>query len=244
PVRGQPPLGQRRQRGVGTDQGADPRPGRRGAVGDTAGRDGAGPRLVHQPPGVRDRHDRDLLLPHLDTGRDPGRHRPARGRARAGDVGHSAQRPSARPDKPVHRSRRGAAVARWHQSWSHSGSGQCGGGVWPDVRAVARRQPGRPGRQVPEGRCGVSTIELRNVSRWYGNVVAVNDITMTIGPGVTGLLGPNGAGKSTMLHMIAGFLAPSRGELTVGGAASWRNPEIYRTLGLVPERDSVYAFLT
>ncbi len=87
-------------------------------------------------------------------------------------------------------------------------------------------------------------IELRNVSRWYGNVVAVNDITMSIGPGVTGLLGPNGAGKSTVLHLIAGFLAPSRGELTVGGVPSWRNPEIYHTVGLVPERDSVYAFLT
>ena len=49
------------------------------------------------------------------------------------------------------------------------------------------------------------TIELRNVSRWYGNVVAVNDVTMSIGPGVTGLLGPNGAGKSTIMHMIAGF---------------------------------------
>jgi ABC-2 type transport system ATP-binding protein len=90
----------------------------------------------------------------------------------------------------------------------------------------------------------VNTIELRNVSRWYGNVVAVNDITMTIGPGVTGLLGPNGAGKSTVLHLIAGFLAPSRGELTVNGAAAWRNPGLYRTVGLVPERDSVYAFLT
>jgi ABC-2 type transport system ATP-binding protein len=90
----------------------------------------------------------------------------------------------------------------------------------------------------------MSIIELRNVSRWYGNVVAVNDITMTIGPGVTGLLGPNGAGKSTVLHLIAGFLAPSRGELTVEGAASWRNPGLYRTVGLVPERDSVYAFLT
>ena len=90
----------------------------------------------------------------------------------------------------------------------------------------------------------MTQIELRNVTRWYGNVVAVNDITMTIGPGVTGLLGPNGAGKSTVLHLIAGFLAPSRGELTVGGAPSWRNPEIYRTVGLVPERDSVYAFLT
>jgi ABC-2 type transport system ATP-binding protein len=87
-------------------------------------------------------------------------------------------------------------------------------------------------------------IQLANVSRWYGNVVAVNDITMTIGPGVTGLLGPNGAGKSTLLHLIAGFLAPSRGEVTVGGRPAWRNPEIYRKVGLVPERDSVYAFLT
>jgi ABC-2 type transport system ATP-binding protein len=90
----------------------------------------------------------------------------------------------------------------------------------------------------------MSTIELAGVTHWYGNVVAVNDVTMTIGPGVTGLLGPNGAGKSTLLHMISGFLAPSRGTLTVGGVAAWHNPDIYRTLGLVPERDSVYAALT
>ena len=88
------------------------------------------------------------------------------------------------------------------------------------------------------------TIELRNVSRWYGNVVAVNDVTMTIEPGVTGLLGPNGAGKSTLMHMISGFLPPSRGELTVAGQPSWRHPDLYRKIGLVPERDSVYAFLT
>jgi ABC-2 type transport system ATP-binding protein len=90
----------------------------------------------------------------------------------------------------------------------------------------------------------MSVIELSNVSRWYGNVVAVNDITMTIGPGVTGLLGPNGAGKSTIIHMIAGFLGPSKGMLTVDGAPSWENPDVYKILGLVPERDSVYAFLT
>ena len=87
-------------------------------------------------------------------------------------------------------------------------------------------------------------IELRNVSRWYGNVVAVNDVTMSIGAGVTGLLGPNGAGKSTIMHMIAGFLPPSRGELTLGRSPSWHNPAVYRQVGLVPERDSVYAFLT
>jgi len=90
----------------------------------------------------------------------------------------------------------------------------------------------------------MTTIELRNVSRWYGNVVAVNDVTMSIEPGVTGLLGPNGAGKSTIMHMIAGFLPPSRGELTIGHGSSWRNPDVYRQVGLVPERDSVYAFLT
>ena len=90
----------------------------------------------------------------------------------------------------------------------------------------------------------MTTIELRSVSRWYGNVVAVNDVTMSIEPGVTGLLGPNGAGKSTIMHMIAGFLPPSRGELVIGRGSSWRNPAVYRQVGLVPERDSVYAFLT
>jgi ABC-2 type transport system ATP-binding protein len=87
-------------------------------------------------------------------------------------------------------------------------------------------------------------IEVRGVSRWYGNVVAVNDITMTIGPGVTGLLGPNGAGKTTLLHMVAGFLPTSRGEITIGGETAWRNPGMFRRVALVPERDSVYAFLT
>ncbi len=90
----------------------------------------------------------------------------------------------------------------------------------------------------------MTTIELRSVSRWYGNVVAVNDVTMSIEPGVTGLLGPNGAGKSTIMHMIAGFLPPSRGEVTVGPGPSWHDPGLYRRIGLVPERDSVYAFLT
>jgi len=89
-----------------------------------------------------------------------------------------------------------------------------------------------------------STVELSSVSRWYGNVVAVNDVTLTIGPGVTGLLGPNGAGKTTLLHMMAGFLDPSQGTVLVGGRPSWRNPELYRVLGLVTERESVPGYLT
>ncbi|GGM65030.1 ABC transporter ATP-binding protein [Dactylosporangium sucinum] len=90
----------------------------------------------------------------------------------------------------------------------------------------------------------MSTVDLQHVSRWYGNVVAVNDVTMTLGPGVTGLLGPNGAGKTTLLHMMSGFLAPSKGELTVDGTPAWRNPDVYKILGLVSERESVHGFLT
>ncbi len=87
-------------------------------------------------------------------------------------------------------------------------------------------------------------MDLSGVSRWYGNVVAVNDITMSLGPGVTGLLGPNGAGKTTLLHMMAGFLAPSRGSVTLDGTPTWDNPGIYRHLGLVSEREAAHGFLT
>ena len=87
-------------------------------------------------------------------------------------------------------------------------------------------------------------IELDAVSRWYGNVVAVNDVTLRVEPGITGLLGPNGAGKSTILHMVAGLLAPSTGTVTVEGQPSFGHPTVYRSIGLVPEREAVYPFLT
>jgi ABC-2 type transport system ATP-binding protein len=90
----------------------------------------------------------------------------------------------------------------------------------------------------------VNTIEVHQVSRWYGNVVAVNGISMSIGPGVTGLLGPNGAGKSTLIHMMGGFLGPSAGRVSLDGQSTWKNPEIYRKVGLVPERESAYEFLS
>jgi ABC-2 type transport system ATP-binding protein len=90
----------------------------------------------------------------------------------------------------------------------------------------------------------MSTVELTGVSRWFGNVVAVNDVTMTIGPGVTGLLGPNGAGKSTLLGMMSGFLPPSSGTVTIDGVAVWRNPAMYSEIGIVPEAEAMFDAMT
>ena len=90
----------------------------------------------------------------------------------------------------------------------------------------------------------MTTISIDRVSRWFGNVVAVNDISMRIGPGVTGLLGPNGAGKSTLIHMMSGFLPPSTGRVDIDGEPVWKNQQAYRQIGLVPEREAMYDFLT
>ncbi|MDQ4084530.1 MAG: ABC transporter ATP-binding protein [Actinomycetota bacterium] len=90
----------------------------------------------------------------------------------------------------------------------------------------------------------MSTIEVRAVSRWYGHVVAVNDVSMSIGAGVTGLLGPNGAGKSTLIAMMSGFLPPSAGTVTLDGLPVWRHEQVYRQVGLVPEREAVFEHLT
>jgi ABC-2 type transport system ATP-binding protein len=87
-------------------------------------------------------------------------------------------------------------------------------------------------------------VQLDAVSRWFGNLVAVNDVTMHIAPGVTGLLGPNGAGKSTLINMMAGFLAPSSGTVTLDDRVIWGDEGIYRELGLVPEREEMYDAFT
>jgi ABC-2 type transport system ATP-binding protein len=100
------------------------------------------------------------------------------------------------------------------------------------------------GGRRPEAGNGAARIELRDASRWYGNVVAVNAITVSLQPGITGLLGPNGAGKSTVLHMIAGLLSPSAGWVLVDGQNAAGNPGIYAKVGLVPEREAVQPFLT
>lgn len=90
----------------------------------------------------------------------------------------------------------------------------------------------------------MSDLVLQSVSRWYGNVVAVNDVSMDIRPGITGLLGPNGAGKSTLLSMMAGLLAPSAGSVTLEGRPVRGDVGMYRHIGLVPVQEPMYDFLT
>ncbi|NNF65793.1 MAG: ABC transporter ATP-binding protein [Acidimicrobiia bacterium] len=89
-----------------------------------------------------------------------------------------------------------------------------------------------------------ATIEIDGLSKWFGPKVAVSNISCSFGPGVTGLLGPNGAGKTTTLRTIVGLLQPSEGSIKIHGTDPRTDPDMYRNLGLVPEEDAVYPFLT
>ena len=89
-----------------------------------------------------------------------------------------------------------------------------------------------------------AAIDIRSVSKWYGNVVAVNDVSLQVEPGITGLLGPNGAGKTTLLHMIAGLASPSEGEVLMLGEPVRDNPPLYRRMGFMPEHEAIYEMLT
>ncbi|MGC4106559.1 MAG: ABC transporter ATP-binding protein [Thermomicrobiales bacterium] len=91
---------------------------------------------------------------------------------------------------------------------------------------------------------GPATIELDKVSKWYGDLVAVSEVSFAIGTGVTGLLGPNGAGKSTTLKMMAGLLAPSAGTIQIAGESVRGKPSVYRRFGLVSETELIYPFLS
>ncbi len=87
-------------------------------------------------------------------------------------------------------------------------------------------------------------LVFENVSHWYGDVVAVNDISATVGAGITGLLGPNGAGKSTLLQLAAGLVRPSSGAVRVYGEAPVERPEVFKKVALVPEREAMPGMLT
>jgi ABC-2 type transport system ATP-binding protein len=86
-------------------------------------------------------------------------------------------------------------------------------------------------------------IKVDRVSRWFGSVVAVSDVTFQIKPGITGLLGPNGAGKTTLLRMMTGLVDPSDGKVTVFDQPVRRNPPLYGRMGVMSEHETVYGFM-
>jgi ABC-2 type transport system ATP-binding protein len=87
-------------------------------------------------------------------------------------------------------------------------------------------------------------VTAEHVSKWYGQVIGLNDVGVSVPPGVTGLLGPNGAGKSTFMKLITGQLKPSKGAIKVLGEPIWRNPHLYFQIGFCPEQDAFYERMT
>jgi ABC-2 type transport system ATP-binding protein len=89
-----------------------------------------------------------------------------------------------------------------------------------------------------------AVVEFDRVSKWYGNVIGLNKLSVRIAAGVTGLLGPNGAGKSTMLQLATGQLRPSQGRVRVLGHPPWNHAGLMRHVGLCPEQDAFYEWMT
>lgn len=113
----------------------------------------------------------------------------------------------------------------------------------PDSEPVTMKRVA-PAKHAPPAVDPSAPVVLNNVSRWYGEVIGVNDIDVSIPAGVTGLLGPNGAGKTTLIRLITGQIRPSKGEVRVLGESVWNNAGIYRRIGLCPDLDSFWETMT
>ena len=87
-------------------------------------------------------------------------------------------------------------------------------------------------------------VQADHLSKWYGQVSGLNDVTVSIPPGITGLLGPNGAGKSTFMKLMTGQLKPSQGSIRVLGTSLWDTPEAFARVGFCPEQDAFYDRMT
>jgi len=105
--------------------------------------------------------------------------------------------------------------------------------------AASNRTP-----DVASGFSRSSVVTSDHVSKWYGQVIGLNDVSVAVPAGVTGLLGPNGAGKSTFMKLITGQLKPSKGSVKVLGEPIWRNPHLYFQIGFCPEQDAFYDRMT
>jgi ABC-2 type transport system ATP-binding protein len=91
---------------------------------------------------------------------------------------------------------------------------------------------------------GANIVATDHLSKWYGQVIGLNDVSVAVPPGITGLLGPNGAGKSTFMKVMTGQLIPSKGSITVLGEPIWGNPGLYFRIGFCPEQDAFYERMT
>jgi ABC-2 type transport system ATP-binding protein len=89
-----------------------------------------------------------------------------------------------------------------------------------------------------------AVISASHLSKYYGNVLGLNDVSLDIGAGITGLLGPNGAGKSTFMKLATGQMKPAIGTVSIRGRRAWNNPDLYRTIGFCPEPDAFYEDMT
>jgi ABC-2 type transport system ATP-binding protein len=108
----------------------------------------------------------------------------------------------------------------------------------------AKDMPGGEPLSGVESSTGFALVRAEGVSKWYGQVSGLNNVTVSIPPGITGLLGPNGAGKSTFMKLMTGQLKPSQGTIRVLGEPIWGNPPIYDRIGFCPEQDSFYDRMT
>ena len=97
---------------------------------------------------------------------------------------------------------------------------------------------------MSEAVAGGVLVESDHLSKWYGQVIGLNDVTVTVPTGITGLLGPNGAGKSTFMKLITGQLKPSKGSIRVLGEPIWGNPKQFFRIGFCPEQDAFYERMT
>ncbi|HDQ44148.1 MAG TPA: ATP-binding cassette domain-containing protein, partial [bacterium] len=112
------------------------------------------------------------------------------------------------------------------------------------ARRIPRYFPGGSPPADPAHGGDPVILEAAQLSKWYGPVIGVNNLSFTIGPGVTGFLGPNGAGKSTLLKLMTGQLRPSKGTVRIDSRPVWNNPGINTHLGYCPEQDAFWRFLT
>jgi len=118
--------------------------------------------------------------------------------------------------------------------------------VSPEAKDIPGGQFSSGGHFVSGGQppSGLVLVQADHVSKWYGQVSGLNDVTVSIPPGITGLLGPNGAGKSTFMKLMTGQLKPSQGTIRVLGEPIWGNPDVYARIGFCPEQDAFYDRMT